>query len=138
GPLAWLRLGAFGGTVQRMVAIYKGMDSPWAAAFPLEVSESPWDGGVGGEQYLALAALPVALAMAALGIAVRHLRRTRPDVRPWRIRPDHPLRTFLTSVARLRERYTPDPRPARPDLLALGLALLATAGAVGLLVERAE
>ncbi|MEA2601231.1 MAG: hypothetical protein QOF89_2223 [Acidobacteriota bacterium] len=138
GPLGWLRIGTFGSTIQRMATIYRGTDSPWAAAFPLEVSESPWDGRVAAEQYLSLAALPVALAAAALGIAVRHLRRTRPDVRPWRIRPDHPLRTFLTSVARLRERYTPDPRPSRPDLLVLGLALLAATGVVGLLVERAE
>jgi hypothetical protein len=121
-----------------MVSIYRGADSPWAAAFPMEMSESPWDGWVAAEQYLSLAALPVALAAAALGIAVRHLRRTRPDVRPWRIRPDHPLRTFLTSVARLRERYTPDPRPSRADLLILILGLLAAAGIVGLLVERAE
>ena len=138
GPISWLRIGAFGSVVQRMAAVYKGEDSPWASAFPLEVSESPWDGWVAAEQLLALAALPVALAIAALGVAVRHLRRTRPDVRPWRIRPDHPLRTFLTSVARLRERYTPDPRPARPDLRVLVLALLAAAGIVGLLVERAQ
>ena len=137
GPFGWLRIGAFGSTVQRMAALYRTTDNPWAAAFPMEVSESPWDLRVAAEQYLPLAALPVALAAAALGIAVRHLRRTRPDVRPWRIRADHPLRTFLTSVARLRERYTPDPRPSRPDLLTLGLALLAAAGIVGLLAERA-
>jgi len=69
---------------------------------------------------------------------VRHLRRTRPDVRPMRIGPGHPLRNFLLIVARLRERYTADPRPSRSDLLALGLALLLAIGALALLVERAE
>jgi hypothetical protein len=110
----------------------------WADSFPLVVSESPYDARVSGEQLLSAAAVPVALSAAALGFAVRYLRRTRPDVRPWRARPDHPLRTFLGTVARLRERYTPDPAPAGADLLALGLALLLTAGASALILDRAR
>jgi hypothetical protein len=136
-PFAWPQINSFLNAVQRIVTPNRP-GSPWAAMFPLPMSESPWDGRVAGEQYLSLAALPTALAAATLGIAVRHLRRTRPDVRPLRVRADHPLRTFLLAVARLRERYTPDPRPSRADLAALALALLLATGAVALLVGRTE
>ncbi|HEX4961349.1 MAG TPA: hypothetical protein VF173_10960 [Thermoanaerobaculia bacterium] len=136
-PIAWPQTGSFLNAIQRIVELNR-TGSSWANAFPLPVSESPWDARVAGEQYLALAALPAALAVATLGIAVRHLRRTRPNVRPLRVRAEHPLRTFLLAVARLRERYTPDPRPSRADLLALALTLLLAAGAVALPVERTE
>ncbi|HEX3555441.1 MAG TPA: hypothetical protein VIA62_19640 [Thermoanaerobaculia bacterium] len=135
GPLEWLQIRELLNAIQRVTADYSP-GSPWVGSFPLEMTESPWDWRVAGEQYLALAALPVALAVATLGIAVRHLRRTRPDVRPLRVRPDHPLRTFLNTVARLRERYTPDPRPSRADLATLGLTLLVAAGALAVNVER--
>ncbi|HSS51264.1 MAG TPA: hypothetical protein VLX28_20165, partial [Thermoanaerobaculia bacterium] len=133
----WLETPWFSIALRRITASFKPADS-WWVAFPLEMSESPWDWRVAAEQYLSLAALPMALAAGTLGFAVRHLRRTRPDVRPLRVRADHPLRNFLLIVARLRERYTADPRPSRTDLLALGLALLLAVGALALLVERAE
>jgi len=132
----WLEIGWFSMAMRRITTRFSPAD-PWPA-FPLDFSESPWDWRVAAEQYSALAALPVALSAATLGFAVRHLRRTRPDVRPMRIGPGHPLRNFLLIVARLRERYTADPRPSRSDLLALGLALLLAIGALALLVERAE
>ncbi len=110
----------------------------WSHPFPVLVSETPYDAGVAFEQYLARAAVPVALAAAMLGLAVRYLRRTRPDVRPQRIPPAHPLRNFLVTFARLRERYTPDPAPARADLLALGLAILLTASASALILLHAR
>jgi hypothetical protein len=133
----WLSLGSLGQSVSRLVAL-RNPENPWANAFPLAVSEAPYDYRVAGEQYLAGAAVPVALAAAALGGAGRYLRRTRPDVRPWRIPPEHSLRTFLNTLGRLRERYTPDPAPARTDLWFLGLALLVTAGASTLIVGRAR
>jgi hypothetical protein len=132
----WLEISWFTMALKRITTPYNPAN-PWPV-FPLEISESPWDWRVSAEQYRAIAALPVALSAATLGFAVRHLRRTRPDVRPLRIGPDHPLRNFLIIVARLRERYTADPRPSRSDLLALGLALLLATGALALLVERAE
>jgi hypothetical protein len=133
----WLQIIQFASAIQRIATPYRPADT-WSIFFPLEMSESPWDWRVAAEQYLSLAALPVALSAATLGFAVRHLRRTRPDVRPLHIGPDHPLRTFLLTVARLRERYTSDPRPSRADLLALGVALLLAVGALAVLVERAE
>lgn len=122
----------------RRLASLGNESSPWGSSFPLAVSESPYDTGALAEQYLSSAALPAALAAVLLGLAVRYLRRTRPDVRPWRIPPAHPLRTFLATLSRLRERYTPDPAPARADLLALGLALLAACGASVWIIGRAH
>jgi hypothetical protein len=115
-----------------------GPEGGWTHSFPVAVSETPYDLRFDGDLHLSTLAVPAALAAAFLGLAVRYLRRTRPDVRPWRIPPEHPLRTFLGTLARLRERYTPDPAPARADLLALGLALLMTAGSSAWLVERAR
>ena len=138
GPLAWIDLRVLIFSVQRMAAAVADTSSVWERAFPLEVSESPYDAGVAAEQYLARSAVPVALAAAVLGLAVRFLRRNRPDVRPLRISPQHPLRTFLGSLARLREQYTPDPLPAREDLLAVALALLVTAGGSALILRRAH
>ncbi len=133
----WLSLGSLAQSASRLAAL-RNPENPWANSFPLAVSESPYDYRVAGEQYLAGAAVPAALAAAALGLAGRYLRRTRPDVRPWRIPPEHSLRTFLNTLARLRERYTPDPAPARADLWFLGIALLVTAGASTLIVGRAR
>jgi hypothetical protein len=135
GPLGWLQLKSLAGSARRVVLI-NAPDRPWGTSFPAEISGAPYDPWVAADQYLAAAALPFALCAGALGFAVRHLRRTRPDVRPWRIPPAHPLRTFLAMVSRMRERYTPDPRPSRADLLAMGLMLLAAAGCAALIVER--
>lgn len=134
-PLGWLRVRNLTWSAERVISI-NAPDRPWGASFPVEVTGAPYAPWVAADQYLAAAALPLALCAGALGFAVRYLRRTRPDVRPWRIPPGHPLRTFLAMVSRLRERYTPDPRPSRLDLLAMGLILLAAAGFAALIVER--
>ena len=133
-PMEWLALPRLVRSTSRIL----GVSNPnaWSHSFPMPVSEIPYDAGVACEQYLTRAAVPVALAAAVLGLAVRYLRRTRPDVRPQRIPPAHPLRNFLVTLARLRERYAPDPAPARADLLAMGLALLLAAGASAFLIGR--
>ncbi|MBW8767695.1 MAG: hypothetical protein JF630_16260 [Geodermatophilales bacterium] len=58
-PFAWPQINSFLNAVQRIVTPNRP-GSPWAAMFPLPMSESPWDGRVAGEQYLSLAALPTA------------------------------------------------------------------------------
>jgi hypothetical protein len=136
-PLDWLNMGYLPRSLSRMAGD-PTHDNFLALPFPLAVSELPFDAGAVAWRFLARAAVPVALAAAMLGLAVRYLRRTRPDVRPWRIRRDHPLRTFLLLLARLRERYTPDPRPARADFLAAGALLLLTAGGSALAIGRAR
>ncbi len=137
GPLGWLDLPRLARSISRVTFLSRP-ESGWGHSFPFPVSETPFDAGVALRQTLAQGAVPVALAAAALGLAVLFLRRTRPDVRPWHVRPDHPLRTFLKTVARLRERYTPDPAPARADFLALGIALLVTAGGSAFIVGHAR
>jgi len=136
GPASWLSFANLIRSSRRLAGL-AGPNDGWAQSFPLAVSETPYDAAVEGERFLNAAAVPVALAAVFLGLAVRYLRRTRPDVRPWRIPPEHPLRTFLGAVARLRERYTPDPAPARKDLAVLGLALLLAAGASAVTLGRA-
>ncbi|HKV07742.1 MAG TPA: hypothetical protein VJ725_06380, partial [Thermoanaerobaculia bacterium] len=72
------------------------------------------------------------------GVATLYLRRTRPDLRTWRIPPKHPLRSFLAALSRLRERAVPDPAPALADRLAVALGLLAMAGLLALLLVRTD
>lgn len=134
-PLDWLDFRTATTAVSRIQKAFDRKD-PWHWAFPLPETEAGFDAGTGAEQELAGGLLLVSLAAAGLGLAVRYLRRTRPDVRPQRVPPDHPLRNFLTAVARLREQYTPDPAPARADVALLALALLAAAGAVAAQTAR--
>jgi hypothetical protein len=109
----------------------------WGWPFPMPVTESGFDLRTDAEQELAEGLLLLAAAAAVLGTAVLYLRRTRPDVRPQRVRTDHPLRNFLVAFGRLREQYKPDPKPAPADVAALALAWLVAAGAVAVEVGRA-
>ncbi|HEX5717203.1 MAG TPA: hypothetical protein VF179_13650, partial [Thermoanaerobaculia bacterium] len=95
-----------------------------------------FDARVIGEQHLAESAFFAALAALAIGAAAAWLRRTRPDVRPLRVRPDHPIRGFLLTWGKLRERYKPDPSPAPADRLALTAGFLTAAALLGLLAWR--
>ena len=131
-PLIQFSISRMGG------AFDPGVLEGWSLPFPVPESESALDVRVLAEQALAELALPLALATAGLGIAMLYLRRTRPDVRPWRIAPRHPLRTFLVAVSRLRERFTPDPAPSRADLAALGTALLVAVALVTAVLGRFE
>lgn len=136
-PLSCLQPGALPRTFRRLAGFGSpGPGDAWLHTFPLPVSETPYDPWFESDVHGSTLAVPAILAAVFLGLAVLYLRRTRPDIRPWRIPPGHPLRTFLGTIARLRERYTPDPAPARADLLALGLALLLAAGISAWLVER--
>jgi len=133
--LDWLDLREASRSAVRIKALF-GKQTGWGWDFPLPVSESGFDARTAAEQSLADGLLLAALGAAALGVAALYLRRTRPDVRPQRIGPDHPLRNFLPAVARLRQQYAPDPAPAPADLAILALALLTAAGAVALEVSR--
>jgi hypothetical protein len=50
----------------------------------------------------------LAVAAASLALAPAFLARCRRDLPPWRIAPNHPLRTLLTLLNRLRQRLAPD------------------------------
>jgi hypothetical protein len=134
-PLGWLDLDMASRFVSRVETSFRSKDA--YNVYPSPATEAGFDAGTEAEQELAGGLLFTALAAAALGTATLYLRRTRPDVRPQRIRKDHPLRNFLVALGRLREQYTPDPAPAPADLALFALAILAAAGAVALQASRA-
>lgn len=135
-PMAWLNLRSLGYSVARVTKTLQGRKD-WGFDFPQPGSEAGADLGVLGIQSLVIAAPLAALAVAALGVAVLYLRRTRPDLRPRPVRPDHPLRGSLLFLMKLRERYKPDPAPALADRLAVAAGLLAAMAILGLLFGRA-
>ena len=104
--------------------------------FPLPASAAPLDRRVLLEQ--ALAPLGSTAALAALGIAAAILlvRRSRPDLRPWRVGERHPLRTFVVVAARLRDRFAPDAGLLPADRAVVALVLLGALLAGGAAVDR--
>lgn len=135
-PMAWLDLRSLVFSVGRAVKTLQGRRD-WGFDFPQPGSEAGADLGVLGIQSFVTVAPLAAIALAALGAAVLYLRRTRPDLKPRPVRPDHPLRGSLLLLMKLRERYKPDPAPALADRLAVGAGLLAAAAILGLLFGRA-
>ena len=82
------------------------------------------------------AALTFAIAALLLGVSALYLRRTRADLRPWRIPEDHQLRSFLRLVNRWREEYRPDAGVELADRVVLGVCIVAAVVSVTLLVRR--
>ena len=136
-PMAWLNAQEISFSIMRATKALQGRRE-WGINFPLPSSETGADLGILGIQSFVMIAPLAALAVATLGLAVLFLRRTRPDLRPRPVRPDHPLRGSLLLLNRLRERYKPDPAPALSDRLAVVAGLLAAAAALGLLFGRAH
>ena len=135
-PLDWAGFRTAGWTLSRAMTAMAGKER-WGWIFPYPASEVGYDLQVMGEQDFAAGALLAAMAAACLGGATVYLRRTRPNVRPQRVPPGHPLRSFLQSWGRLRERYTPDPAPAPADRIAVALGFLVAVGLFSALVARA-
>ncbi len=129
-PLAWLDTRMASTTVDRIGKAFTNVDQAYWI-FPAPASEAGFDLGSLGEQSLADGLLIAVVAAAAFGLAIARLRRTRPDLPPWSVRPDHPLRSFLVLFGRLREAVALDPALAPADRTGIALALLlaATAGA---------
>lgn len=82
------------------------------------------------------ATIPAAITLLVFGLAPSFLRRTRPNVRPWRIRPDHPIVTYLRIVNRFREEFTREPVRSGADRLLLIACLVGAAILVSLYVRR--
>ncbi|MFL6290346.1 MAG: hypothetical protein ACJ759_05565 [Thermoanaerobaculia bacterium] len=136
GALEWIDVDRAMWSLSRSTQFLVKRSNPYGWTFPLPVSESGFDARVLGEQILAAGAFPAALAALALGIATVYLRRTRPDVKPRTVRPDHPFLGLLRTWGRMRERYKPDPAPAAADRFALAAGVLIAAALLGLLVHR--
>ncbi|HEX6864924.1 MAG TPA: hypothetical protein VF414_18980, partial [Thermoanaerobaculia bacterium] len=135
GPADALALDRWGWAMSRLTSRF---EEGRFLLYPYPASEAGFDPGVTAEQLLTPLALGLAWGAAALGVATLYLRRTRPDLRTWRIPPKHPLRSFLAALSRLRERAVPDPAPAPADRLAVALGLLAMAGLLALVLVRAD
>ncbi len=135
-PLEWTDTGLAVQLVMRITSALTQKDQ-WWYSFPIPASESGPDLRLVAEQSLATGAGLLTLAAGALGVAVVYLRRTRPDVRPRSLRPDHPLRNFLRAWQTLQQGYTPDPAPAPADRFALAAGLLAATLLLSWTVARA-
>lgn len=69
-------------------------------------------------------ALLLGCAALLLGLATIYLRRTRRDLRPWAIREDHPLRSFIRTFNRLRDSYSPDGSLGAAEWLSIAMGVL--------------
>jgi hypothetical protein len=94
-------------------------------------SDADWDAAVALERALPRLALPAALALACLAVAVAHVGRSRPEHAPLAVAGDHPLRSLLAGWGRLRRRLRSDAgldrvdRAVRAGGLVLAAAILA-------------
>jgi len=139
GPATWLDRQSALLTVSRIARVYGSLDDEgrfWL--FPIPASEAGFDLATRIEQSLADSLLLGLIAALAFGGAIARLRRTRPDLPPWTVRPDHPLRSFLQLFGRLRDAVLPDPGLAPADRIAIALTLLLAIGAGAALVARAD
>ncbi|HYR30063.1 MAG TPA: hypothetical protein VEU30_16455, partial [Thermoanaerobaculia bacterium] len=100
---------------------------PSAAGYPIELEL---------HRFFPEAAMIVACTLFFLGVAPAFLRRTRADVKPWRIREDHPLRTILRGINRIRENYTPDAGLQPLDRVVITAAIVLALACFGWLLRR--
>ncbi len=108
-------------------------DSRWHPGYA--ATEAPFDLASAAAWTLPAWSLVAGLTALGLGLAVAFQRRTRRDLPPRPVPPEHSLRTFLEKLNRWRERYAPDGGLGLPERLAaaagvivLGLALSALLG----------
>jgi ABC-type transport system involved in multi-copper enzyme maturation permease subunit len=123
-PASWLGVDRVVLQAEVYLAALRGWGRPLRAA-----SEGGYDATAAAGHWASTASLTVALAFAALALSASFLRRSRRDLRPWRIGAGHPLRGLLGLANRIRGRYTPDSLPGVGDRLLLvgGVAILAAA-----------
>jgi hypothetical protein len=116
--------------VQRLSWSLRGYYSPilpTEAAYPL---------AAGMRRALWENALIAAFAFLLLAVSMIFLRRTRRDLRPWRPKPDHQLRSLIRLANRIRSEYSPDGSIGTAEWLMLGCGLLVLAGTFAVLEGR--
>ena len=99
-------------------------------------TEAPYDVRAALEWLWPRAAFGIGMAAVSLGFSVVFLRRTRPDLRPWPLRADHPLRTYHKLANRLREEYMPDPASTTAELICIAGGLAVLLGGMTLVYKR--
>lgn len=110
-----------------MVRGYASVSTPTAAGYPLARQV---------ELMLLRGATGIGAAALFLGIACSYLRRTKRDLRPWKIRDDHQLRSFIRTTNRFREELAPDGGLEIPERIAAVLGLVIAIGSVTWIVQR--
>ena len=133
GPGDWVEAGQ----IQMLVAVLSRFGDITMAWFDA-ASEAPVVPGVLAASLASRAAPTIGLAAAILFLSPLFLRRTRADNRPWRIRQEHPLRTFLNSLNRARVDLSPEPAPSLVEKALVVAALLAFAAGTGYTLARGE
>lgn len=126
GPGAFFGIGDLS-MVTWAIRGYVDVATPSAAGFPLAAEL---------EVALLDAAMAIAAAVFFLGISCAYLRRTKRDIRPWRIREDNQFRSFLRTLNRIREEYAPDGALEIPEKIAIAVALIVPVIAVVLITRR--
>lgn len=131
----WMAFGDFDLWMYNLPAAVSGSSRTLDQQLP--VSDAPYELATAAE-LLSRRILAFAVCLALLALAVLFLRRTAPDLRPWRIPARHSLRNYLLMLNRLRQRYWPDPHLQRQDVALALLGLLLLGLAAGQRVLRAD
>jgi hypothetical protein len=116
GALEWLRLERPFEMVQ--VFLYR-----WSPRKPI-YTDTSFDWRIYLELAIPRALVIVCLSLFALVASVAFIRRTRPNHRVWRIRENHPVRTYLGALRSLYEKLTPDGGLRVAERTAIALATL--------------
>jgi len=90
-------------------------DVPSDAAFPLRARS---------RALVSRAGITTVMTIMLLALSTFYLRRTRRDLGPWKIAANHPLRTLIGGVNRIREEYAPDSGTGTADRVALFVGLI--------------
>jgi hypothetical protein len=106
----------------------------WGAA-PLP-TEARFDVAHALDEIVPRDALIAGLAALLLGLAPLMLRRTRRDIRPWPVAPDHSLRTFIKAINRVRDDFTPDGKVEWSEIITAACGVLLLGGAIAALTVR--
>lgn len=118
------------GVIDSFVWALRGWGAP-----PLP-TEAPFDIAAALDEFTARNALIAGLAAILLGATPLMLRRTRRDVRPRPVRDDHSLRTFLKSLNRFRDDFTPDGAIEWREIFVAITGALLLSGALATLIAR--
>ena len=81
-------------------------------------------------------ALAASIAIFFLAVSCAYLRRTKRDLRPWRISETHQLRSFLRTVNRFREELSPDGGLEIPERIAIAIGVIAPIAALVMITHR--
>lgn len=101
-------------------------------------TEAPYDLAAAWDWLLPRTLLVASCALGLLVIAGLFLGRTRRDLRPLRVGPNHPLRTYMKMWNDWRTQHAPDAAPSRGERLTMAMGLFGALALLGLLLLRVQ